>query len=197
MIYCIFTNCNNIIYAKDLCKKHYYKNYNKYYYLKNQEQIKTQTKEYFIKTYIPHPKIFPKKECMIFDCEMKHYGRGLCKIHYLKNYNKENPTHKSNMGYPIELQLAMNNVRKRDNNTCQWYDCKLTVNETIIHVHHIFPKSKYPELQLIEKYMICYCGFHHSLFHEYRGDFYYKLIINNPLISKHSKNALIQVKPIV
>ena len=133
------------------CKKHYNKNYNKDYYLKNKKQIISQAKEYFKKTYIPHPKIFPKKECIIFDCEMKHYGKGLCKIHYCRNYHKENPTHKSNANHSIELQLAMNNVRKRDNNTCQWYNCKLTTNETIIHVHHIFPKSKYPKLQLIEK----------------------------------------------
>ena len=70
----------------------------------------------------------------------------------------------------IELQIAMNNVRKRDSNACQWQDCGLTQREAPIHVHHIFLRSEYPELELIEKFMICYCANHHGLWHRYRGD---------------------------
>lgn len=68
------------------------------------------------------------------------------------------------------------NVRKRDNNTCQWNGCKSNKN---IHIHHIFPKSEYPELKYIEKYMICYCKEHHSLFHQARGDRCWKMILIN------------------
>ena len=71
----------------------------------------------------------------------------------------------------------MNNIRKRDNNTCQWFGCKLNSNQTTIHVHHIFPKSEYPQFELKENYMICYCVSHHKLFHQFRGDGYSKMIV--------------------
>lgn len=77
----------------------------------------------------------------------------------------------------MDLQDAMNNVRVRDKNACQWQNCKLTFREATINVHHIFPRSEYPELELIEKYMICYCAGHHGKWHEVRGDSYSKLII--------------------
>lgn len=64
----------------------------------------------------------------------------------------------------------MNNVRVRDKNICQWQNCGLTHKEAPIHVHHIFPRSEYPEFELIEQYMICYCLNHHGLWHRYRGD---------------------------
>jgi len=64
----------------------------------------------------------------------------------------------------------MNNVRKRDNNTCQWQGCGLTHKQAPVEVNHIFPKSEYPELQLVEQYMICYCLNHHVVWHLYRGD---------------------------
>ncbi len=83
-------------------------------------------------------------------------------------WNKNNPH--SSRRYSLELQLAMNNVRIRDNNTCKWHHCGLTKKETEIHVHHIFPRKDYPRLELVEKYMICYCKKHHRLFHSYRGD---------------------------
>jgi len=87
---------------------------------------------------------------------------------YMRKYYKENPW--SGKIGSIELQIAMNNVRKRDHNTCQWRNCGLTHKETSIHVNHIFPRSEYPELELIEKYMICYCLDHHIKFHAHRGD---------------------------
>ena len=91
-----------------------------------------------------------------------------------RKWRKNNP--RSSPRYPLEVQLAMNNVRKRDNNTCQWYGCGLTSRQVPIHVHHIFPRSEYPQLELIEQYMICYCANHHGLWHRYRGDNYSELI---------------------
>ena len=93
---------------------------------------------------------------------------------YMKEYNQNNP--RSSTRYSLELQETMNNVRKRDHNTCQWQNCGLTHREAPIHVNHIFPRSEYPELELVEEYMICYCKKHHKMFHEYRGDEFFELI---------------------
>ena len=84
---------------------------------------------------------------------------------------------RSSRKYSYDLQDAMNNVRIRDNNTCQWYGCGLTFRQVPIHVHHIFPRSEYPELELVEQYMICFCLNHHALWHIYRGDYYGKMIL--------------------
>ena len=105
--------------------------------------------------------------------------------------NKNNP--RSNRGGTIELQLAMNNVRKRDHNTCKWYGCGLTFRQAPIHVHHIFPRAEYPELELIESYMICYCANHHGLWHRMRGDKYSEWIgskreIDNLTLSARGRN---------
>jgi len=95
---------------------------------------------------------------------------------YQKEWRKDNP--RSSRDYSIELQVAMNNVRKRDKNTCQWQGCALTHREVPIHVHHIFPRNEYPDLELIEQYMICYCLNHHGQWHRYRGDPVAKLFKN-------------------
>ena len=125
-------------------------------------------------------------KCKIQNCNGKYLGKGYCGSHYYFFLKKPDPEYRKRVyeynkiwlkTYPrtrrhhsFELQLAMNNVRKRDNNTCQWYGCDLTYKETTIQVNHIFPISEYPELELIEEYMICYCKKHHALFHGYRGD---------------------------
>jgi len=96
---------------------------------------------------------------------------------YNKKYSKNNP--KASTSYTLEDQEAINNVKKRDKNTCQWFNCGLTHRQAEIHVHHIFPRSKYPELELIEQYMICYCAFHHGLWHKYRRDQYANLILSH------------------
>lgn len=93
-----------------------------------------------------------------------------------RKWKKNNP--QSSNHYSIELQLAMNNVRIRDKNICQWFGCGLTHREAPIHVHHIFPRSQYPELELIEQYMICYCANHHGLWHRYNGDNVEQLLIS-------------------
>jgi len=104
-----------------------------------------------------------------------YYQKNLQKIKKrMKEYRENNP--RSSTRCSLELQITMNNVRKRDNNTCQWQNCNLTYKETSIHVNHIFPRSEYPELELIEEYMICYCVKHHKLWHEYRGDSYSGMI---------------------
>jgi len=87
---------------------------------------------------------------------------------------KDNP--QSNRRGSIDLQLAMNNVRRRDKNTCQWQGCNLTHRQVSIHVHHIFPRNEHPEFELIEQYMICYCANHHGLWHRYNGDSYSEMI---------------------
>jgi len=93
---------------------------------------------------------------------------------YKKEWSKNNP--RSSHTYSYDLQDAMNNVRVRDKNTCKWYNCGLTNRQAPIQVNHIFPRNEYPELELVEKYMICYCLNHHVMFHFYRGDKYYKLL---------------------
>ena len=91
-----------------------------------------------------------------------------------RKYRKENP--QSNRSGSIDLQLSMNNVRRRDHNSCQWQDCGLTFKESPIHVHHIFPRSEYPDWELVEQYMICYCANHHGYWHRMRGDKYSEMI---------------------
>ena len=89
-------------------------------------------------------------------------------------WRKNNP--RSNRSLYPELQEAMNNVRIRDKNTCQWQGCGVTFRQTEIHVNHIFPRSEYPDLELVEQYMICYCPNHHSYWHRMRGDPYHGMI---------------------
>lgn len=104
----------------------------------------------------------------------KEFERKPERITYKKEWKRNNP--RSNRKYGLELYQSMNNVRLRDKNTCQWYGCGLSFKQAPIHVHHIFPRSEYPELELVENYMICYCANHHGLFHRYRGDAYSELI---------------------
>lgn len=127
------------------------------------------------------------RECSVDRCQNKHEGLGFCKWHYNRlphvremmlrsglKWRKKHPT--SSNKYSYQTRLMMNNVRIRDNNTCQWQNCGKQHIDTTIHVHHIFPRSKYPELEEIERNMICYCVKHHRLWHQYRGDPCYKLI---------------------
>jgi hypothetical protein len=114
----------------------------------------------------------PVRICSLFNCNTKHYGKGYCKKHY--EYHIKTSTPHSRRDLPLALQVSMNNVRVRDKNTCQWYNC--TKSGRGINVHHIFPKSEYPQLQYEEKYMICYCTEHHKQWHKARGDKYHRLI---------------------
>ena len=100
-----------------------------------------------------------------------------------QQYTRNHPRSHSHT-YSPQLEIAMNNVRKRDKNTCQWYNCKLTYRNAPIHVHHIFPRSEYPELQYEEQDMICYCANHHELFHRYRGDKYSTFVTSGEKIWK-------------
>lgn len=118
------------------------------------------------------------RKCSIKNCDRKHNCSGLCKLHYGRKIYAEKPIPNWNTSWSKELKKAMYRVRKRDNNMCKWQDCNLNTNVIRIHVHHIFPRSEYPELQLIERYMICYCVYHHFLFHKYRGDEAGKLFKN-------------------
>lgn len=125
--------------------------YNKEYYEKNKDKIAEYTKRH---NQIP---------------EVKTRRNELARIR-----RRNNPT--SNRSGSIELQITMNNVRRRDNNTCMWQGCGLSFKQAPIHVHHIFPRSKYPELELVERFMICYCANHHGLWHMYKGDNYHHFI---------------------
>lgn len=129
----------------------YKRNHGKEYYQKNKEKIR----------------IWQKKHSQL--PEIKARRAELARIR-----RRNNP--QSNRSIPLDLQFVMNQVRIRDKNTCQWQGCGLTFKQSPIHVHHIFPRSEYPELEHIEKYMICYCANHHGMFHRYRGDHYSEMI---------------------
>lgn len=125
--------------------------YDKEYYRKNIEKIKEKQK---IHAQLP---------------EVKARRRLMERLR-----NKANP--RSNRSLPLDLQFAMNQVRIRDGNKCMWQGCVVTHKEGTIHVHHIFPRSEYPELESVERYMICYCSIHHRHFHRMRGDSYSEMI---------------------
>lgn len=96
------------------------------------------------------------------------HNKTISRIEYRRSWQRANP--RSNTGYPDEVRIPMENVRERDNNTCKWYGCSKTYPEVSIHVHHIFPKNEYPDLVQEEKYMICYCQYHHAFWHKARND---------------------------
>lgn len=145
---CMIIGCENEIKAKNKCSYHYGVDM----YLKNREEIREREKQRF---------------------QEKYWGkdgesfRNKRKLQY-KRWSANNP--RSNPHVSLETKIAMANVRIRDNNTCQWYGCGKTHKNLPIHVHHIFLTSEHPELSHIEPYMICYCIFHHALWHKKRGD---------------------------
>jgi len=144
------------------------KKYLKNWYIKNKQKLHNYKKQYFEK----HPNYerdrSRKRRKQWKENPIKYTEEIQRDKEYKKQWRKDNPS--SNRSESIELQLAMNNVRKRDNSTCQWYGCNLSFRSTMIDVHHIFPRKEYPELELIESYMICYCRDHHYEFHSSRGD---------------------------
>lgn len=151
------------------------KNYNKQYYENKRTSIISKVNKY-IKNNIEKVRAYKR------DYYYKNKDHLLLyrKVYAIKNkekllaYRKANPH--SSKRYSFDLQISMNNVRKRDNNICQWYGCGLTNYDTEIHVNHIFPRKEYPELELIEQYMICYCVDHHIAFHRARKDGYDKFL---------------------
>lgn len=155
--------------------------YTKEWYQRNKQLLQVKNREYCKKYYLAHRKEIlenvklwvSKNKDHVREYKRRHgkiYGKKWREknIDWVREYKRRN--RRSSSHFSLEMQLAMNNVRKRDNNQCQWYGCGLKARDVPIHVHHIFPKSEYPELQLIEKYMICYCANHHGLWHRYRGD---------------------------
>ena len=138
---------------------------NKKYNLKNKEKIHRYHKNYYNKY----------KEKIKHNNNDWYWNRG-GREKAFKRYEK-NPKSTWRSEYP-ELLEAIENVRKRDHNTCQWQGCHLKYQRgiTSIEVHHIFPRSEYPDFELIEQYMICYCANHHGLWHRMRGDRYSEMI---------------------
>lgn len=153
--------CDRNHLAKGLCNIHYLQIYNKNYRKTNRDKLNEKDRLYRKN----NPNIIREWKTKNKD-HIEEYNR---------KYRLENPKSRHYQD-DIELQLAINNVRIRDKNTCQWYKCRLTHKEITIDVNHIFPISEYPDLRYIEQYMICYCKKHHSLWHEFRGDPYYKMI---------------------
>ena len=162
--------------------KDIYKEKNREYYQKNKESIKEKTRKWSLE----NPERVRQNKKKWNEINFQHVkqlkitwvlNNKQANVEYKREWAKANPR-SGNSKDSIELQIAMNNVRKRDNNTCQWYGCNLTHRQAPIHVHHIFPRSEYPELELIEQYMICYCANHHGLWHRYRGDYYANLILS-------------------
>lgn len=146
---CAVLGCSSLYFLKDYCEKHYWRN-------------QRYGSPYIVKKNNEHQEL-----CLAEDCKNIYWAKNLCKNHYMQYHFPKSACHDD-----IELYIAMNNVRKRDNNICQWYKCGKSPkdNHIIIHVHHIFPQSEYPELKYKEEYMICYCKFHHAYWHEMRGD---------------------------
>lgn len=153
--------------------KEYAKIYNNNYYWDDHQNQLERARKYknknrqkmnqkYLQKYWSNPEVARLKRIKKYWNNVEHYRKKN------REYRRNNPG--SCRSYSLELQLAMNKVRKRDNNTCQWFECGLTHREAPIHIHHIFPRSQYPELELIEQYMICYCANHHGLWHRYRGD---------------------------
>ena len=57
---------------------------------------------------------------------------------------------------------------RRSHRECEWSDCD---KNTLLHVHHILPKHKYPKYidgdyhGRVGNNFICFCGFHHFTYH--------------------------------
>ncbi len=190
------SKCNDGYYAKKLCKKCYMNEWR----INNEKHISEYSeKNYERKKIVDKLRIREKRKDPIF-CK-KESQKLIEKYHIDLEYRKElikrakkwqeiNPERNKNnkerwkKNNPrsikhkndILMVLNMNNVRKRDNNICQWYECGLTYKKTTIHVHHIFPQSEYPQYKYKEKYMICYCKQHHQKWHKSRNDPYWRLI---------------------
>jgi len=172
---CTKDNCNRKYREGGFCSIHYMEIYNPKYRELNKIDLNKRGKEYRLN----HPEIIQNWR--------KNNKEHIKK--YNEVYRQTNPRTRHYQDN-IELQIAINNVKKRDHNTCKWYKCGLTHREAPIHVHHIFPRSEYPELELIEQYMICYCANHHGLFHRYRGDVYYRMIKSKSLIELEEESKV-------
>lgn len=119
--------------------------------------------------------------------EILQYGRRYYwkNVEKLRKRNREyarNNTRSGGSWASLEMQFTMNRVRKKQNNTCQWYGCGLTSKQTLIHVHHIFPRAKYPQYETEEWNLICYCKEHHAEFHKAKNDNTAQLILSSPHI---------------
>lgn len=151
---CVVNGCEKSYYARGYCNKHYQR-------LKKHGDLNHVIKER------NHDH---NDECSRLLCDEPYYCKGYCMKHYVQEYRKLNTI---SIWRSSEEFVAMMNVRARDNNICKWYGCNSIKNTQI---HHIFPRSEYPELRCVEKYMICYCKPHHKQWHQARGDKYHNLI---------------------
>jgi hypothetical protein len=145
---CILNGCDEPQHSKGYCSRHYFRLW-KYGDVNYTEAVHD------------HP-----DKCTMFFCDNPYKAKGLCDIHYSRKRVKEYP--RSSRHGSLQEYVAMMNVRLRDKNHCKWYGCNKSIRN--IHVHHIFPRSEYPELREIERYMICYCDQHHKKWHDARGD---------------------------
>lgn len=203
---CSIEECDVKHYAKGLCKKHHIDKWRidnekhiSEYNEKNKEHHKLANIDWKKRKRENEPEYFKERERKSNKRCMERYHndpiyrqKQLDRIRIYREKNREhvnklkriwarnNPgSSRGRYGDDIELLLAMNNVRIRDDNSCQWYNCTETYKTTTIHVNHIFPQKEYPQYKYMENYMICYCVNHHAQWHKARGDYYWKLIESN------------------
>jgi hypothetical protein len=160
---CDVVDCGNKHYGRGLCKNHH-------------ELFRKNGNPLIKKHEFNH-----STKCLIDGCTNTYHAKGYCRRHYRKI------EHPDSFGVSYEVTIAMNNVRKRDKNECKWFGCTKSAKKgDSMHINHIFPREKYPELSTIEKYMICYCDEHHAKFHKARGDKYHEFVLRrlNKVIKK-------------
>lgn len=98
---------------------------------------------------------------------------------YFRNWESENPRITSH--YEPDTRHAMTERLYIDDFACKWYGCKLTKEDCRIDVNHILPINEYPELEAEVSNMICYCKWHHALFHLKRGDSFWRWILGKDI----------------
>ncbi len=68
-------------------------------------------------------------------------------------------TNRRNWDDPRDKKFRLD-VRKRDNGCCKWPGCR---NKKFTEVHHIFPRSKYPQYEYSIDHAILLCIKHHKM----------------------------------
>lgn len=187
LIYCNVIDCNEEIYAKFLCNRHYQRS--KIYGNPLYKYVYKWVKH----NYIPR-NMNNNGLCGIDNCNRKYHAKGMCNKHYSNNlrrknrekYNewernwaKNNPEKKlaSNLKYLQKLSKSFDitssqynhtlnawskTIKKLDNNICK--NCNSKEN---LHAHHIMPKASFPKLSFNLDNGITLCIVCHSSMHSW------------------------------
>lgn len=200
MILKICAFCDKRHYAKGCCQNHY----RKLRRLLDPEYIRKRDREYSKKTsracrnrenlalrikYETDENYRKRKKQQLKDwCKKNHKKRRISNNKYFHSekgqetrlmYRQNHPIPSSE--YHPQIRKAMNLRRKIDQNKCQWFGCI----KTKVEVHKIFPLSKYvQELSFLVKNLICYCAYHHLVWHQYNGDQGAVALIRNRIESR-------------